>query len=526
MFEKRSVVLLMVIGMMGLALPLSAAEPIDTWETVGHRLRRRPVQPGRARTARKDPNGDPEPGSAEWNARDAERRECDNQRDHDRRGQPPVIAAAQHRPLRRGLVPPAVRCTTTCASATTTSRPAPAWAAFRRWRSTGRVRHRASAPSLPDGLERFDAPYPVVVVHHGFIAQMTHHRYNAQVFAEAGYLAIVVNGTHPVTGAPNVQRNVNGDLVLDWLASEASGEIGERGRPRPRGPRRTLAGLGRGAQLPGRPARGHDPRVGRRRRDRRCQHLAADHVPAHRRRVLRSADHGARPTTPETRDRGLATYQTHKERGLDVFHVTFRATNHIDWNGNGVGSLAGNRLCRAGHQLLQPGVAGPAPAGRCSIFDDDGEVVTSDRANRRRGAGVPAGAGAGRVRSTHGDAVRRLGDRHNISMGLFDPVQSLTPRSAVRRQRSVLDRWSLGHRSAVPGVPVVLLGVGAGLRERQRWDTGVQARRQRRQRGRGRYALHRVSRQRQEEAVAHGYIEPRRPRVLGGDNPRDAEGVR
>ena len=87
----------------------------------------------------------------------------------------------------------------------------------------GDLRRRAR----PTGSSASRRPYPVVVIHHGFIAQMTHHRYNAQAFAEAGYLAVVVNGTHPVTGAPNVQRNVNGGLVLDWLASDASGEIGD-----------------------------------------------------------------------------------------------------------------------------------------------------------------------------------------------------------------------------------------------------------------------------------------------------------
>lgn len=66
--------------------------------------------------------------------------------------------------------------------------------------------------------QTFSPPYPVVVIHHGFIAQMPHHPFNAQVFAEAGYMAIVVNGVHPVTGAPNVQDSANGGEVLNWLA--------------------------------------------------------------------------------------------------------------------------------------------------------------------------------------------------------------------------------------------------------------------------------------------------------------------
>ena len=60
-----------------------------------------------------------------------------------------------------------------------------------------------------------------MIIHHGFIAQMTHHRFNAQAFAEAGYLAISVNGTHPA----------------DRRA--------ERSAQRERRPRHGLAGVGR-----------------------------------------------------------------------------------------------------------------------------------------------------------------------------------------------------------------------------------------------------------------------------------------
>jgi hypothetical protein len=92
-------------------------------------------------------------------------------------------------------------------------------------------------------------------------------RYDAQVFAEAGYLAVLVNGTHPVSGAPDVQRNVNGGLVLEWLASDASGEVGDDAHLT-RVAMAATRKLRRRAELPGGPAGAHDPGLGRRRRHR------------------------------------------------------------------------------------------------------------------------------------------------------------------------------------------------------------------------------------------------------------------
>src|SRR5688572_29321466 len=74
----------------GAATLPAGAEPIDTWdithgqECVGDRFN--PVRPDGTR----DPNGDPEPGTAEWNERDAERLACARQRDQDRRYHPTV----------------------------------------------------------------------------------------------------------------------------------------------------------------------------------------------------------------------------------------------------------------------------------------------------------------------------------------------------------------------------------------------------------------------------------------------------
>ena len=130
----------------------------------------------------------------------------------------------------------------------------------------------------------------------------------------------------------------------------------------------------------------------------------------------------ARTDYPETRDRGLETYLKHKDRGLDMFHLTLRATNHIDWNGNGVGSLAGNRLSELVINYYSLAWLDRHLKGKL-VFDDAGNVLTyegrtedEERAYRQAQAQ---------------DAFDRLtamkfddsADIHNISMGLYDPAK-------------------------------------------------------------------------------------------------------
>jgi dienelactone hydrolase len=419
---------LLVLGL----LPASAgAEPIDTWpithgiDCVGDRFN--PVRPDGTR----DPAGDPQPGTAEWTARDDERLQCAQQRDHDRRYHPGIsyLTTARygedwyrqpvrfderrfrfdHQPTGTGLGG------------------VPAMEVYRPCSST-------SCLAIEPGLERIDGPYPVVIIHHGFIAQMTHHRFNAQAFAEAGYLAIVVNGTHPVTGLPNVQRNVNAGLVLDWLASEASGEIGRDADLS----RVALAGHSQGSAA----ALSYqgDPRVhailawdggdaiaavnctG----DNPCAPIMYQRTDG----AFSRPQNTAYADYPETRDRGLATYQQHRERGLDVMHLTFRATSHIDWNGYGTGSLAGNRLAELVINYYSLAWLDRHLGGRL-VLDEAGRVVPS-------GGRTEAEERAYRQARAQ-DAFDRLtamwfddsADRHNISMGFFDPVQHVTSGDAL-----------------------------------------------------------------------------------------------
>lgn len=414
----------LVVLMLGFALaPIAGAdEPLDTWETlvgidcVGDRFN--PVRPD----GTKDPNGDPAPGSPEWIERDSERLQCDSQRDYDRRTQPVAhTTSARYGEdwYRQPYLYDDVRFRFDYFPVGTGPGEVPAMEVYRPC-----TNEPGSCPDLPAGLPRFDAPFPVVIIHHGFIAQMTQHRFNAQVFAEAGYLAITVNGTHPVTGAPNVQRNVNAGLVLDWLASEESGDVGREADL----DRVALAGHSQGAAA----ALSYqgDPRVhaiiawdgG----DGIAETNTSQPIMYQRTDGAFSAPQAtARTEYPATRDRGLQTYLTHKERGLDVFHLNLRATNHIDWNGNGVGSLAGNRLAELVTNYYNLAWLDRHLQGRL-VFDDAGNVVTSggrSEAEERAYRQAQAQDAFDRLTAMQfDDSV----DIHNISMGFYDPVQHAT----------------------------------------------------------------------------------------------------
>ncbi|HYI46673.1 MAG TPA: hypothetical protein VE174_14540 [Actinomycetota bacterium] len=405
---------LMLISMAQVA---GADEPIDTWEiAVGIDCLNDRFNPVRD-DGTKDPSGDPKPGTEAWNERDAERLQCDNQRDHDRRTQPfahTTSARYGEDWYRQPFLYDDVRFRYDYFPTGTGPGGVPAMEVYRPC-ATGQC------PDLPAELERHDGPYPVVIIHHGFIAQMTHHRFNAQVFAEAGYLAITVNGTHPATGAPNVQRNVNAGLVMDWLASDDSGEIGDQADLD------RIATVGHSQGSAAALSYQGDPRVdtivawdgG----DKISENNTAQPVMFQRTDGAFSAQQNtARTDYPATRDRGLETYNLQKERGLDVFHMTLRATNHIDWNGNGVGSLAGNRWSELVINYYSLAWLDRHLMGLLT-FDEDGSVITYDgRTESEERAFRQAEAQDAFDRLTamqFDDSV----DIHNISMGFYDPAK-------------------------------------------------------------------------------------------------------
>jgi hypothetical protein len=162
----------------------------------------------------------------------------------------------------------------------------------------------------------------------------------------------------------------------------------------------------------------------------------------------------ARSDLPAGRDRGLATYRTHKERGLDVFHVTFRATNHIDWNGYGVGGLAGNRFAELSINYYSLAWLDRHLRGRL-VLDEKGRVLPSDGRSR--------GQERAHRQAWAQDAFDRLTalrfddsvQKHNISIGFYDPVKNATSGDPLyggnvpyeHEELFVTDRFSHDFRS-------------------------------------------------------------------------------
>lgn len=400
-----------------------------------------PIRPDGTR----DPAGDPLPGTPEWAERDRQRLECDNQRDWDRRYHPHANGNSgrygedwYRQPVRFDGV--RFRWTYLPADASAAGQAAgvnepllgiPGVPAAEIYRPCA----AGTCSTMPAGLQTFEPPYPVVVIHHGFIAQMTHHRFNAQVYAEAGYMAIVVNGIHPLTGAPNVQDSANGGEVLNWLASPAAGVFGQQADLT----RVAMAGHSQGAAA----ALSYqgDPRVDtivawdggdsiadanctvdpQTDRLRACQPIMYQRTDG----AFSAPQNTARTGYPATRDRGLPTYQAHKARGMDVYHLNLRATNHIDWNGNGVGSLAGNRLAEPVINYYTLAWLDRHVKGEL-VLDGAGNVVT--------GGGRTEAQERAYRQAIASDAFDRLIalkfpagiDKHNISQGFYDPIKHLT----------------------------------------------------------------------------------------------------
>jgi len=429
----------MVAASVSLVFGSVTAEPIDTWELtdgidcVGDRFN--PIQPDGTR----DPDGDPAPGTPEWTERDDERLACSSQRDSDRRFQPPHVNAWSI--ARYGddwyRVPQrfdGIRFRYTYLPAGALSPlglgiPGVEAAEIYRPCATG------TCPDLPAGLQRFEPPYPVVVIFHGAIATMTHHRFNAQVYAEAGYLAISVNSVHPIPGVPDFSESETGHAVLEWLHAQEHPLAQEADLNRV-----AFAGHSQGAGVS--LSFQNDSRVhaivawdgGDGITEENCtlDESSGDLRPCtpimYQRTdgAFSAPENMARTDYPENRDRGLDTYQAHVDRGMDVFHVTLRATNHIDWNGNGVGILAGNRLVEPVINYHTLAWLDRHLKGKL-VLDADGNVVTSgDRTVAEERVYRQTLAQDAYDRLT---ALKfRAGsiDKHNTSMGFFDPIQLVT----------------------------------------------------------------------------------------------------
>src|SRR5947208_3590867 len=160
-------------------------------------------------------------GTSVWTDRDQENQFCSTQRYIDRSFQPmgdtaPTYGQDPYRiPNLPGNAGTRFRFDTPAIPGIgTASAGLPAAKVYRPCPSTG----PDQCSNMPPGLQAFDPPYPVVVVFHGFTASMQLHRWTTQVLAEAGYMAIAVNGTWPYpVSAPNSQTAANRSAILDWI---------------------------------------------------------------------------------------------------------------------------------------------------------------------------------------------------------------------------------------------------------------------------------------------------------------------
>lgn len=277
-------------------------------------------------------------------------------------------------------------------------------------------------PDLPQGLGRFDPPYPVVILMHGVIAEDIHHRFNTQTFAENGYMAIGVDGYGvgyvPGASGPNVQRCDNANDVLNWLASPESGIYGDMADL----DRVALAGHSQGSGC----ALGYqgDPRVhailawdgGDSIAENNCTGTNPCAPIMYQRTDGGFNEPASYPDGyPDDRDRGLETYTTHKARGMDVFHLTARDTVHIDWNGRGVG-FAGNRLFEQFSNYYNVAWLDRHLKGRLVLTGDE---TPAEEAAERAARQAIAQDAFDRLTATKFGA--RTIDVHNISMGFWDP---------------------------------------------------------------------------------------------------------
>jgi dienelactone hydrolase len=379
-----------VVVLAALALPVgsASAEPIDGWQATGIDCT--------------GPEVDAKPGSDEFRARDERNQRCAGQRFVDRSFQPlgNTVPTYGQDPYRRPE------------------------------RSDGR-RFRYSTPSiagvpslevyrpcakgtcagLPPELKTYQPPYPVAVVVHGFTASKELHRMNTQAFAEAGYLAIGVNGTWPnPVSAPNSSSAQIVDTVLKWLYAK-KGEAAEADLNRI-----GMAGHSQGGAVTS--SFQGDPRV-------KAMIIWDGGTTA-------AAKNRTQPMMFQTAEGGFATptaftdfpntveaaagYSELRSRNVDTFAITGRAIVHVDFNGSG--GPGGNRLWESASNYYNLAWFDRYLKGRLVLTGhESARQAAAERAHRQR----IAEDAYDRLRATRFDDSA---DVHNISMGLWDPQKA------------------------------------------------------------------------------------------------------
>lgn len=369
-----------------------------------------------------DYTSDPSPGTDAWTHRDQENQYCSTQRYVDRSFQPMgnTVPTYGQDPYRVPILPgnagtrfrfdqpdisgiPSVEIYRPCAAGTCTD--------------------------MPAGLQTFEPPYPVVVVFHGFTASKELHRWTTQVLAEEGYMAIAVNGTWPnPISAPNSQTSSNGTNVLSWLnehqglAAEAdTNRVGFAGHSQGGG---VISGFQGDPRVHALVIYDGGTTAAANNASQPIMYQGEDGV------AFTFAPPTASVSEPRTTPEAASGYNDLRSRSVDTMGLSFRAWTHTDYNGNG--GPAGNRWAELTSNYFTLAWFDRYVKGKL-VVDGDGNVVTSGgrtEAEERAYRQALAQNAYDRLRVTTDKTFDDSVDRHNISMGFWNPEKAATSPSA------------------------------------------------------------------------------------------------
>ncbi|MFL5887029.1 MAG: alpha/beta hydrolase family protein [Thermoleophilaceae bacterium] len=371
------------------------------------------------------PAGDPQPGTVAWDEREQDNAWCGEQRFRDTSSNPAYAAAKAQADAREGTELPE-----------DPFRDPPLWQGkrFRYEKVSFKSPSGQDLPGylfrpcdgscrdMPAGLQRFQPPYPGVVIVHGGGANQEMYWWGAEGLAEAGYMVL----TFQIPEPDNEQSSFHypdSKAALDWFLSPANPRLGELDRAHV-----GLAGHSAGGVAVTRLGQ-EDPRVsaivswdraqsspmpaGLRMRT-PALFLAADYlcqrVPVC---VPQPFTSPPDPLGPGNKDED---YRRVSGAGVDSMKVTLRAATHLDFT------------------QLSPGTGSRYGAAVSFYYT----LAWFDRYLRGSSAALA------RLTGTRFDAS---GDIHNISGGAFDPATGKNLPAFIAGQ-PVADRLSFEYRSA------------------------------------------------------------------------------
>jgi len=278
-----------------------------------------------------------------------------------------------------------------------------------------------NCPELPDGLETFEPPYPVVIAMHGALSDKDHLWWATQPLAERGYFVVAVQGTESTIPA----------AVLDWLHGDAQTQfpgqldlsrigtighsLGAENSTRVQGDDRVSAIIAL------------DPCGGSPCANSRGSRLHDKGEEAQTPTLFITADYTGWPGYPQPRfsvpgELRAAGFSILRDNGVDSMLITPRATTHLDWVGN---FTMGTRYGETTSNQYNLAWFDRYLRGKLAL-DNDGNVVTTGGRNEiqeRSYRQAIAKDAFDRLVATQIDGTL---DRHNISQGFFDPVKLVT----------------------------------------------------------------------------------------------------